>query len=245
MAYNKIIQRDICIISKHSYYSSMNIITKLTPIFLLRGLIQWVIALFSKTNKAEKNTYNKQLITRILCWDNDAYNDLVEQRSQQLFCYIYHYCNYDKQTAKDALQEVFFHLRKNLHKYDQSKPFQPRLYRLTRNKTIDWLKSQKKEYPIVTDPIDFHSSQTYTNNKRKQFLIKSLLERLDPQTKEIVLYYYFEEYSYQEIADILWTPKNTIWTILSRAKKKLTTIIINDSTLQEALEIDLPSLNDV
>jgi len=223
----------------------MRIITKASFSYLRKKLIHQGVSYFSDNKKASQNTHDNQLITRILCWDHNAYNDLVEKRSQQLFCYIYHYCNYDKNTANDALQEVFFHLRKNLEKYDQSKPFQPWIYRLARNKTIDWLKSQKKEQPLIVDPVDSVSSNDFTNTQRKQFLIKNLLERLDPQTKEIVLYYYFEEYTYQEIAEIIWAPKNTIWTLLSRAKKKLTTIITHDPMLQEALEIDLPSQSDV
>jgi RNA polymerase sigma-70 factor (ECF subfamily) len=95
-----------------------------------------------------------ELIIRAVGGDTDAYEVLVEQWSQPVFRYIYHYCGYNKTLTQDALQEVFLHLRKNLVKYDQSKPFKPWLWTLARNKTFDRLKSQRRTVSMIQDPFE-------------------------------------------------------------------------------------------
>jgi RNA polymerase sigma-70 factor (ECF subfamily) len=165
---------------------------------------------------------------------------LVDRWGNKLYRYLFHYFAFDEQKASDALQEVLLHVWKKLHLYDQSQSFSTWLYTLARHRTIDWLRMQKKDTQTddVTERlVDPESIQE--RSIRKQFLIESLLKRLLPEQREVIVLYYFEEYSYEEIGQIVGKPKNTIGTLLSRAKKALVECVQRDALLSDALEIDL------
>ena len=51
--------------------------------------------------------------------------------------------------------------------------------------------------------------------------IDEALEKLPPKYRQVLKLRYFQEYSYEEIGDILKKPINTIGTLINRAKKKL------------------------
>ena len=74
--------------------------------------------------------------------------------------------------------------------------------------------------------------------KRKKYLLQSILSQLDPQYSEVLILYYFEEMKYEEIAEIIGSNKNTVGTLLSRAKQQVRLLIEKDALLSDALEID-------
>jgi RNA polymerase sigma-70 factor (ECF subfamily) len=67
--------------------------------------------------------------------------------------------------------------------------------------------------------------------------LKVLLLKLDYKYREVLILYYFEWKSYDEIAQILETTKNTVWSWIKRAKDKLKEIVEKDPVLKQALEI--------
>lgn len=210
---------------------------------LITSISYWCVSVFWNTESKNDISENK-LIIRALAGDKQAYEILVDQRSQPLFRYIYHFCGYDKTLAQDALQEVFLHLRKNLAKYDHSKPFKPRLWTLARHKTFDRLKSHRRTVAMAYDPLNLPDKTVKWYDERNIALVRELLHRLPTTSKDIIILYYFEQYSYQEIAEITKSSTNTIGTQLKRWKQKIKEIIERDPLLYDALEIDLLFEND-
>ena len=64
------------------------------------------------------------------------------------------------------------------------------------------------------------------------------MDQLKPQYAEVLILYYFEEMRYEEIAEIIKSNKNTVGTLLSRAKQQVKVLIEGDTLLSDALEID-------
>ena len=59
------------------------------------------------------------------------------------------------------------------------------------------------------------------NDKYSNFELKNYIKKLDPDFKEIVMLYYFEDFSVKDIAKILKIPEGTVKSRLSRARKEL------------------------
>ena len=59
------------------------------------------------------------------------------------------------------------------------------------------------------------------NDKYSNFELKNYIKKLDPDFKEIVMLYYFEDFSVKDIAKILKIPEGTVKSRLSRAGKEL------------------------
>lgn len=211
--------------------------------YKIEQLVQWCALAFF-TQQAEPILTDSEIIMRIMAWDDKAYALLVENRSQPLFRYLYNYCGYDKKLAEDALQEVFLHLRKNLSKYNPEKPFEPWIRTLARNRTIDRLSSYRRTVPMQYDPLELKDESQYTHDQRSIELVQWLLQRLPVQTREIIIFYYFEQYSYHEISEIMDVSINTVGTLLRRGKQKIKELIERDPLLSDALDVDLPFEND-
>gem|GEM_PF-3440824 len=74
---------------------------------------------------------------------------------------------------------------------------------------------------------------------RKMELLQLCLNAVDGVYKEVLLLYYFEQKSYQEVAEILDIKSAHVGTLLLRAKQKLKQVVAQDPLLSEALLFDL------
>lgn len=84
------------------------------------------------------------------------------------------------------------------------------------NKKIVYLENYNQETLIYND--------TYTD-----FDAKNLIKKLDKDLKEIVVLYYFEEFSVKEISKIVKIPEGTVKSRLSRARKELEKYLVNNN----------------
>ena len=83
------------------------------------------------------------------------------------------------------------------------------------NKKIIYLENCNQETLIYND--------TYTD-----FEVKNLIKKLDKDLKEIVVLYYFEEFSIKEISKLIKIPEGTVKSRLSRARKELEKYLVKN-----------------
>jgi RNA polymerase sigma-70 factor (ECF subfamily) len=215
-------------------------------VFWRQYFLSWLWSWFSSWNVSwwdklkEEYLSDTEVVQYIINGKKEYFEIIVDRRWQKLFRYLYYYFSFDQITAEDAVQEVFVHVWKQLDTYDSSKKFSTRLYTVARNKTIDWLRQHKWEHNTQTihqwDLIE--DTHRHSENKKwKGFLIQKILQQLKVEYREVMILYYFEEYNYTEIADIIWSNKNSVWTLLRRAKKEVEQLVVWDSLLSNALEV--------
>lgn len=124
-----------------------------------------------------------------------------------------------KQEAEDITQTVFMKLTaKNIPiKQESEKAY---LLKMTVNLCKDYLKSvQRKQFVSFDDLENVVSDECETDSDEKE--IYSCLMTL-PEKYRVPLYlYYYEGYSYREIARILKTGESAAAMRISRAKKEL------------------------
>ena len=95
---------------------------------------------------------------------------------------------------------------------------------------IDWYRREKRRATLSLDDDaqdivsklmseDDHTAR-FSNQEQREFIIKTL-NGLDEKYKEILLLRFFEDKSYEEIADILKIPAGTVAVRINRAKKQL------------------------
>lgn len=159
----------------------------------------------------------------------DNYTDLVKKYEQKIIYYIIRISGIAYEEAEDLAQEIFLKAYINLNGFDQKKKFSSWLFSIAHNTTIShWRKHKKRLEQIdladedlerlLTDEFDV--IKKIDNDKLKQE-IKEALARIDIKYREVLQLKYLNDYSYEEISDIIKKPVNTVGTLLSRAKKKL------------------------
>ncbi|MGC8775199.1 MAG: RNA polymerase sigma factor [Chlorobaculum sp.] len=176
--------------------------------------------------KARKS--DQELVAGVL-EDKKQFAAIVQRYEEPLFRYIVRQGARDRELARDILQEVFIKVYLHLNDYDASLPFSSWIYRIAHNETITHFRKEKNR-PLVLDKgdddeffgkivDDFELSQA--GGQYDVSDIQTVLERLEPRYRDILVLKFFEDKSYEEISDILQMPQGTVATLINRAKKKI------------------------
>lgn len=135
-----------------------------------------------------------------------------------------------EQIAEDIAQEVFIKCYQNLDTFRNESSYKTWIYRITVNLCKDRLKSWSFRNIILTEFFS-NSKITHTtpesellNMERKTDLSIKVLS-LPIKYREVIILYYYEELSYNQIADLLDISVQTIKSRLHRGRLSLKKII--------------------
>ena len=148
----------------------------------------------------------------------DALMRLFEQRLEE------------KTMASDLLQETFIKVYLHINDYSKSYTFGQWVYSIARNTLVDHLRRKSGDVllderfraPLATTPSPEES--VIINQTRAHFY--NALEELTPEYRQVIEMRFLEEYSYEEIAEKLGRPLNTIKTQIRRARATICKMII-------------------
>ncbi len=162
----------------------------------------------------------EQLVDEILVMDCQsgsvkALDILVSRWQKRLWCYAYNLTG-NSEAAWDITQESWLGIIKGLRKLHDPAKFRSWAYRITTNKSIDWMKKTKSVKQISIEEIEEQQS-----SQKKDTGVKELLEKLDMRKKVVLSLYYFEQLSVPEISAALKIPKGTVKSRLHSARKEL------------------------
>ena len=139
------------------------------------------------------------------------------------------------EDAEDILQESFVKAFSNLHKFENRSSFGAWLKRIVVNKSIDLLKKKERlRFQSLTDKEEFIMeafilpNDDDNNDKVKE--VNEALLLLPDGYRTVLSLYLLEGFDHNEISQILKINVSTSISQLSRAKKKLISIIENKST---------------
>lgn len=127
--------------------------------------------------------------------------------------------------SEDLFQEVFLKVSKNIHKFRRESSEKTWIIRITINTCTDYLKSawNKKVISIENNTIEEKDNSLQDNITKKEESSKILAEilNLPVKYKEVILLYYYQNFSTVEISKILKMPESSIRTRLKRAREIL------------------------
>lgn len=135
----------------------------------------------------------------------------------------------NSEDAKDAAQEVFSKLHRNLGRFDEEKELGPWLYRMTVNVCRDVRRRMRGEVPLesmfecVSQALD--PEQSATANQQYRMVLDGLSE-LSQREREAVVLRDLEGRSTQEVAAILGTSEGTVRSQLSTGRTKLKNYVV-------------------
>ena len=162
--------------------------------------------------------------------DKSAYRDIVELYYDKLHRYLRYIGIKDKDEAEDVLQEVFIKAYININSYNTNLKFSSWLYRIAHNEAVNkWrkeknhirLENEEVRESLINNLIEEKYIDQSLDSAYQERLVKQALQTLDSKYKDVLILYYLEEKSYEEIADVLKKPVGTIGTLLSRGKNQL------------------------
>ena len=159
---------------------------------------------------------------------NSNHNDLdflevFNENNALIYKFIFLRTGFNKETAEDLTQEVFYKALRKFEEFDTKKAsVKTWLFRIARNQVIDFYrKNAHKPYDIEqVEEIGIEDK----NIELTDFIFTKMKE-LKEQEQEIILYKYIYEFSEKEIAKII--KKNYIATrvLVHRTLNKLKKIV--------------------
>jgi len=174
---------------------------------------------------------DRKIIEEFLEGDEDSFNILVNRYLGPIYGFLFQMVR-DASVCDDLAQETFVKAWKNMGKFDNGKSFKTWIFTIAKNTAYDFFK-KKKTIPF-SNFYDENGNNKLENFSDGNILPDEILNRKDiakemeeklkeiPKKYQVILtLHYKEDFSLQEISEILKVPYNTIKSGHSRALGKL------------------------
>ncbi|MFD1064110.1 RNA polymerase sigma factor [Winogradskyella litorisediminis] len=160
--------------------------------------------------------------------DRKAQVELYKQYCDGMLIVAKRFIN-DTMAAEDVVQEAFIKAFLKLEQYKAEVTFGAWLKRIVVNKSIDFLKSQKKRLVDIDEMqlkvVDANDDDWSVANDVTIEDVKIAIEQLPEKYKYVIMLYLIEGYDHQEISEILNISEVASRTQLSRGKAKLKVLL--------------------
>lgn len=175
----------------------------------------------------------KEKIKQVKRGDQSAYEDVVSFYQNKIYQHVYRMLG-NQHEAEDIAQEAFIRAYINIHSFDDRRKFSTWLYRIATNLTIDRIRKRKPDYYLDaemkgTEGLDMYSRlatddplpEEEVEGLELQNHIHQEISTLPPKYRGVIILRYLEEFSLQEISDILDIPLGTVKTRIHRGREAL------------------------
>ncbi len=160
-------------------------------------------------------------IEQVINGDQESFRYLVERYHVGLVRYCYSIL-LDDAAANDAAQQAFINAYKSIKSYKPRYAFSTWLYRIARNEAYRELKHLNRSQEITeSDDVSDQDVEDIIFRQNIGEELHSAMCNLRAEWRQILHLYYWEQKSYEEIAELLDTPLNTIKVWMKRAKQQL------------------------
>ena len=162
------------------------------------------------------------IITSVLRGDINQYEQLVSRYHVGLIIHCERLTS-DREAAEDIAQEAFIKAFERLGAFDGTKSrFSTWLYKIATNKAYDYLRANKRSVPTEDiDDLATEAAPDYASEETNRHVRDAVAALQPPTHRQVVEAYYWHGKSYQQIADDMNIPINTVRTWLRRAKQQL------------------------
>jgi RNA polymerase sigma-70 factor (ECF subfamily) len=193
------------------------------------------------------------LVQRAQAGDRDALSALVQ--SQQTYVYsIAMSLMHNPADAADMTQEAFIRLMRSLGTYRAETKFTTWLYRLVTNICLDGLRRRGRPVDSLDEPVSgaaggdgqtsgerLADTDRWTQPEEQIELresaaeVREALQGLPAAQRLALTLHYFEDLRYEDIAEVMGLPLNTVKSHIRRGKERLALVLSNPAEEQRAV----------
>jgi RNA polymerase sigma factor (sigma-70 family) len=190
------------------------------------------------TNLSEKAQRDFMLVQRANIGDQKAYAELMDRYRDAIYYMLLKMVN-NASDAEDLTIEAFGKAFKNIQQYTPNFAFSTWLFKIATNNCIDFIRKRKANHISLDHNDEEHERATHDIqapvldpeesmiNEQKIKLMHSIVSKLKPRYRKLIELRYFNEFSYEEIAEELELPIGTVKAQLFRARELLYNILKN------------------
>ena len=190
------------------------------------------------TNLSDKAQADMALVLRATAGDQRAFAELLSRYRDSIYFMLLKMVS-NQDDAEDLTIEAFGKAFKNIHQYTPNYAFSTWLFKIATNNCIDFIRKRRGGITISIDqgfatyeddlPIHIHDIEPDPEanmiNDQKVKVMREVVQKLKPRYRKLVEMRYFDELSYEEIAEQLDLPLGTVKAQLFRARELLFNIL--------------------
>ena len=182
-----------------------------------------------------KNDFN--VVSRAKEGDQKAYAELMQRYKDSIYFMSLKMVN-NKDDAMDLTVETFGKAFENLEKYKPDFAFSTWLFRIATNNCIDFIRKRRlnvvslntltdqdgeeRQFEVRSENLNPEESSIKKQENEK---LKNIVDQLPSRYRTLIILRYFEEQSYEEIAQQLDLPLGTVKAQLFRARDLLANVM--------------------
>jgi RNA polymerase sigma-70 factor, ECF subfamily len=149
-------------------------------------------------------------------------------------------------AAEDAAQEVFIKVWKALPKFQGQSSLSTWIYAISRNTCLSRLKRERIRETLPLEEAKSAAVPSRHSDAAEDREIRALVDHLPEKFRQVLVMFYFEERSYEQVAEALALPMGTVKTYLYRAKKELASLLgMNERSKQAEVNIQWPAIHSM
>jgi RNA polymerase sigma-70 factor (ECF subfamily) len=192
------------------------------------------------TNLSEKAQRDFVLVQQATDGDQKAYAELMGRYRDAIYYMLLKMVN-NSSDAEDLTIEAFGKAFKNIQQYTPNYAFSTWLFKIATNNCIDFIR-KKKTTTVSLDQNDEDTEKAPQDlmapvldpeesmiKNQKKVMMREIVSKLKPRYRKLIELRYFQEFSYEEIAEELELPIGTVKAQLFRARELLFNILRNTS----------------
>jgi RNA polymerase sigma factor (sigma-70 family) len=171
---------------------------------------------------------DKEIISKVLAGDQQAFAALVERYQNYVFTLVLRFTA-NREDAEEISQDIFVKAYRCLADFRWDSKFSTWLYTIVRTSCITFLRKNKLEtvsldiekniFQIERRESSFKANLVEGKSRRQ--MVNEAIQMLSPDDAQIITLFYQAEQSLEEIGMILGMEPNTIKVKLHRARHRL------------------------
>lgn len=177
----------------------------------------------------------RRLIEACQQGDREAFRQLFEAYRDRVWSVARHFTG-DETAARDITQQVFLKLFTSIAQFRHNANFGTWLYRLVVNLCLDEQRRRRRfisfdffrsgddddgETELKDWRAPLHSQEELFTRLEISGAVKAAVKQLSPKLRMAILLKYFEELTYEEMAEVLGCSMGTVASRLSRGHREL------------------------
>ncbi len=189
---------------------------------------------------SEKAKKDFLLVEKAKDADQKAYAELMQRYKKPVYHMILKMVR-NVDDAEDLTIEAFAKAFRNLKKFNPEYTFSTWLFRIATNNCIDFIRKKKLDTMSISntykddngDNVDIEIKDINLNPQEEAIkgekieIIQAIVSKLPPKYQVLVKLRYFQELSYEEIAEEMKVPLGTVKAQLHRARELLYDLVKN------------------
>lgn len=191
------------------------------------------------TNNRMNSPEERDLLKESKLGKENSFRELMQRYLRPVFNFAKLYST-STEEAEDITQETFLKVWISLKHYDENRPFRPWLFQIAKNTAYDYL---KKKRPLNFSALENDDEGNFEENLadpepspsevfemvESSRALEEALSKLKTEEKTIIMLHYHEEITFEEIAQILKKPMNTVKSLHRRSLGKLRELLLHQN----------------